>query len=415
METNLDNSGPMFENFKSLNLAQSFKGEIRLPSLKSIPSHPRLQSLGSLSAAKKKKLKKKKKSAAVSAKGFGNAGTSDSRRSFFRRSVMQSSFGTGPGRRGGGSMSSQLPSGGLFEEFVRAVRYVRGSGAAAIHPGAKVRLFALMIQAQKGDAPVDRSAKMELIGGDEGNQVKVRIPRKQSVMMRMKEQAWRSKAGLSRVDAMVEFISLLSEINPHWKLSNVLRSVAEAGGGPPAPKTMVWVLRVSFEKVARILSPPLKMKQSGGGAVPPTESVMLSPGSGKSCRYIFTDVEIVQASNDTNSREWTDLGYSVNKSGKEGEEAEDDIPEFIRNLPLDLGVHNVNTNSEVFRSVEDQDKAFAGKSRWMYETFHCAEAYDISGLIFATSCAYNNRGALGPCTTGQKRDEVDAVAELQQR
>ena len=39
----------------------------------------------------------------------------------------------------------------LFNQFVRATRFVRGEGSSAVHPSAKLRLYGLLMQAQKGN------------------------------------------------------------------------------------------------------------------------------------------------------------------------------------------------------------------------------------------------------------------------
>ena len=40
-----------------------------------------------------------------------------------------------------------------LEQFMKAARFVRGHGAAAIHPGAKIELHGLLMQAKEGDCP----------------------------------------------------------------------------------------------------------------------------------------------------------------------------------------------------------------------------------------------------------------------
>ena len=79
-------------------------------------------------------------------------------------------------------------------------------------------------------------------------------------------------------------------------------------------------------------------------------------------------MKFIPIQNGSSTKAWTDLlsveteeDHAHLGGGSDDSASERKLPEFITNLPRDLGVHNLNVNSNLFRTVEDQDKAFAGR------------------------------------------------------
>ena len=99
--------------------------------------------------------------------------------------------------------------------FMKAARFVRGRGAGTIHPSAKLRLFALLMQAQLGDAPADTAQEVEAAGA-------VELKGSASALQRLKHAAWKLLRGKGRMEAMKEYVELLTELAPHWKVAHIL-------------------------------------------------------------------------------------------------------------------------------------------------------------------------------------------------
>ena len=129
----------------------------------------------------------------------------------------------------------------LLEQLVKAARFVRGDGAAAIHPGDKMKLFGLLMQALKGDCPRSRMGSGELAtfskettnSGFWGSVL---------ALKRLKLKAWLACAGKGRKEAMVEYIALITSLAPQWKIAGLIHGRSKQNSSKKA-KVMTWVLR----------------------------------------------------------------------------------------------------------------------------------------------------------------------------
>ena len=102
-----------------------------------------------------------------------------------------------------------------FTTFVKAAKFVRGMGAGTIHPSAKLRLFGLLMQAQRGNIPED---------GEEANSIELPgLSGSALALQKLKLRAWRSQKDKSREDAMREYSELVTSLAPQWKVSFVER------------------------------------------------------------------------------------------------------------------------------------------------------------------------------------------------
>lgn len=159
-----------------------------------------------------------------------------------------------------------------FERFVKAARFVRfGDGVKILHPGLKLRLFGLLMQAQHGDCGGKKASKSA------------------EKLERLKLKAWASQKGKKRKDAMTEYIKALTEIAPQWKLANLIAGRnSDEGDEISKPKRMMWVIKVGYVKA--LLNGSLR-----------TRSAMLqSSKSSLKVKYLH----IVQGANASQTKAW---------------------------------------------------------------------------------------------------------------
>ena len=173
-----------------------------------------------------------------------------------------------------------------FESFVKAARFVRyGDGVKVLHPSAKLRLFALMMQARHGDCPGVESSR--------------KVSGKQS-LEQLKRRAWAGQRGKKRKEAMEEYVKTVSEIAPQWKLSNLLAGREKSGQNEAGkPKRMMWVIKVDFAD---------KERSHGGDieiAAASFEALSTSLNSLEA-----TSLHIVQGANASQAKEWFDAEAS---------------------------------------------------------------------------------------------------------
>ena len=130
----------------------------------------------------------------------------------------------------------------IFAKFVKGARYVRGMGAASIHPSAKLRLFGLLMQAQNGDIPLckDEGLSIDLtkISGFAA------LKGSALSLQRLKLKAWRGECGKAPKDAMVEYVEFLTAVAPQWRVAHILRSTASLR--QVKTREMMWVLKIQF-------------------------------------------------------------------------------------------------------------------------------------------------------------------------
>ena len=121
-----------------------------------------------------------------------------------------------------------------LEKFIKAARFVRGYGAATIHPSAKIEFYGLRMQALKGDCP-------------EGEEESTGIESSASSVRQVQLQAWRSLRGKGQEAAMEEYLSKLTSLAPNWKVAHiVLGRQSEAERRKPRKMMLVLSLFLSF-------------------------------------------------------------------------------------------------------------------------------------------------------------------------
>ena len=144
-----------------------------------------------------------------------------------RVSLSQSLFGCGRGRgvvwarRGSitlsvGEMTFDYTNTSLYTTTtLLRPQFVRGHGTAAIHPGAKLRLLGLLMQAQKGDCPTETK------GSDGEDSVGRSGAGSNSAekLQSLKAKAWLAAKGKQREKAMEEYLELLQSLAPNWKVA----------------------------------------------------------------------------------------------------------------------------------------------------------------------------------------------------
>ena len=123
-----------------------------------------------------------------------------------------------------------------FQQFVKASRYARGAGASAIHPSAKLRLFGLLMQAQKGDCPtVDSPFIAASLTNSRGGS--------STALQHLKLKAWAAVRGTGQIEAMKKYLELLTSIAPTWKVASLITGRDDES--KPQAKNMMWVLKIS--------------------------------------------------------------------------------------------------------------------------------------------------------------------------
>ena len=267
-----------------------------------------------------------------------------------------------------------------FSIFVKAAKFVRGMGAGTIHPSAKLRLFGLLMQAQRGNVPegdtlVGVSASLQSqIGSLTGSAL---------ALQKLKLRAWRSQKDKGRENAMKEYVELVTSLAPQWKVAHILG--AHSSVKENKPKSMMWVLKVNYREL--------------------TEDAALAAATIKRSlstsihRYRVTSIEILQSSNAAGARLWTEEKMVTEKVkgekkaggvdsasgglGGEGvgeeEEAEEDEEEakeedlFVATIPKDLSLSDCIVDKAKFKTIEKQRAFFQTRMREMSRTYRYEE------------------------------------------
>ena len=82
---------------------------------------------------------------------------------------------------------------------------------------------------------------------------------------RLKSKAWGEHRGMSRMEAMEEYVKLVTEIAPQWKVAHLVRGGMDDAKAPVKLRRMVWVVKVSFERVDRSnKEASLKLREAEG-------------------------------------------------------------------------------------------------------------------------------------------------------
>ena len=247
--------------------------------------------------------------------------------------------------------------------FIKAARYVRGSGASKIHPSAKLRLYGLMMQAKKGDAPADTSAASDGKGGAAKE------------LRRLKLEAWRAEHGKDRKEAMEEHISLLTSIAPQWKVEAIFG--AHESMQDNEPRKMMWVVKVHLRKrgqdemeSAFKLHKGKKVKKlSVAGALP------------NSSRFSAESVEVIQANDGANSRLWSEQSVAAKEEDEKEHKAstksvdEGKVDPFIASFSKshDLSLDDCLIDKNRHKTIKEQRSFYAGRLREAARTGSGAE------------------------------------------
>ena len=213
------------------------------------------------------------------------------------------------------------------ENFIKAARFVRGYGAAAIHPSAKIELHGLRMQALKGDCPDEASAQ--------GGASSMRS------LEELKLDAWRSVQGKSQEVAMEEYLSLLTSLAPDWKVAHIVlgRQTKEERR---KPREMMWVLKVGYVV-------PKKEEALAAASISEAERIQRqkTPAIYRTRGLQVTSIEILQSSNGANARLWSTNQLTLQRPGKEsGRGVKSGAPlkrvsemdAYISKLPKDLTI-----------------------------------------------------------------------------
>ena len=219
--------------------------------------------------------------------------------------------------------------------FIKAARFVRGYGAAAIHPSAKLQLHGLRMQAQQGDCKQSAPAAK----GNEDSSA--------SSLQRLKRDAWLSLRGKGQEAAMEEYLSLLTSLAPNWKVAHIVlgRESAEARR---KPREMMWVLKIGYRKQRAT-----QRLEGGSGTI--------CASNGHNLRGLqVTSIEIVQSSNEANARLWSEDKATV----AEAEEGTGDATPsskattFIAKLPRDFTLSDCIVDRSLHATMEEQRADF---------------------------------------------------------
>ena len=243
-----------------------------------------------------------------------------------------------------------------FTIFVKAAKFVRGIGAGTIHPSAKLRLFGLLMQAQRGNVPDGNLRRSFDLPGLKGAAL---------ALQNLKLKAWRAEKDKSSEDAMKEYVELVTSLAPQWKVARLLGAHDSIKDDKPRP--MMWVLKVKYRRLK-------------------TSSLTSSSGYSMS-RFRAASIEVLQSSNATSARLWAEEGVALEKEkrtgkgeegaattdsasgalGGEGEagQDEDDFDLFMANIPRDWALSDCIVDKSKFETLEDQRAHFRKRMKEM--------------------------------------------------
>ena len=220
----------------------------------------------------------------------------------------------------------------LFGRFVKAARYVRGIGASQVHPSAKIRLFGLLMQAQRGDF-------QETKEGDSGEDAEGAI----GVLQRLKLDAWRANKGTSRNKAMEEYLEVLKAIAPQWRVAHLIcakRSLADE-----RPKPMMWVLEACFNRKEVMKSPRNQRNRPATAGQAMTPKNMSSISTSVPALHVAS-IKVLQSTH--SGRIWSEKFVHISslpqKTSYKSTLQEKEDP-FIKDMPQNLNVECVGALS----------------------------------------------------------------------
>ena len=247
-----------------------------------------------------------------------------------------------------------------LENFIKAARFVRGYGAAAIHPSAKVELYGLRMQAQKGDCKDQSGVGAAAAAAESKEESSV------TSLQRLKLEAWRSVRGKSQEAAMEEYLALLASLAPNWKAAHLVlgRQSAEKRR---KPREMMWVLKIRYRQRSEeemVSTAASRLQREKGMAYKPT-------------RFQVTSIEILQSSNEANAKLWSEDEATMEKVPDGNGDAESPTPSemhaFLAKLPKDLALSDCIIDKSAHATIEEQRAYFCEEMRMMARVGHDEE------------------------------------------
>ena len=260
----------------------------------------------------------------------------------------------------------------IFTTFVKAAKFVRGIGAGTIHPSAKLKLFGLLMQAQRGNTPDGDLERQFALHNFHGSAL---------ILQKLKLNAWQSQKDKKRKVAMEEYVELVKKVAPQWKVAHFVRHESFKDS---KPKPMMWVLKVKYRE--------LKQQKEEAGRRETKVGSKLPPLSGFISRYRVTSIEVLQSSNATSARLWVEEG-SASKGRAPGEEKEEQTATasasacgggvggegvgeqeqdehkeedpFVANIPEEWSLADCIVDKSKFKTIEEQRGDFQERMREM--------------------------------------------------
>ena len=230
------------------------------------------------------------------------------------------------------------------EKFIKAARFIRGYGAAAIHPNAKIKLHGLRMQALEGDCPA--AGAVVVAKTDKSSSA--------SALEHLKTEAWRSARGKSQVEAMEEYLSLLTSLAPNWKVAHIVLS---RESDEQKPRQMMWVLKVDYtergaeERIASAVRDPVRAASAMSGLSQRYDSRGLQ----------VSHIEILQSSNEANARLWSEEKPGAPKMASEASE----FDKFIATLPKDFVIEDCIIDKGEHSTIEEQRAHYSERMKKM--------------------------------------------------
>ena len=190
------------------------------------------------------------------------------------------------------------------ENFIKAARFVRGYGAASIHPSAKIQLHGLRMQALEGDC-----SKEEAAAGDGASSA--------TALQGLKLEAWRSFHGKSQESAMNEYLELLTSLAPNWKVAHVVLG-RQTDAERRKPKEMMWVLKVGYKRLNkedfRQMAVSSMMQHEK-----PRAGMRRTTAARKPRGIIVTWIDVLQSSNASNAKLWSNEAGVLDTTAQESQ------------------------------------------------------------------------------------------------
>ena len=197
-------------------------------------------------------------------------------------------------------------------------QFVRGHGAAAIHPSAKIQLHGLLMQAQKGDCPeTENQAGAEQESGSVG------------ALRGLKLAAWRSLKGTGQEKAMEQYIDLLTSLAPNWKVAHIVLG-RESEEDRRKPRPMMWVLKVGFREVKEEEE---EEEETAILAARADRTVSRTRSRAQRVAMRITSIEVLQSSSEANAMIWNEEKAAPKESvAAIGDESLSDVDPYLKSL-----------------------------------------------------------------------------------